>query len=175
MTAGDAAERLQKIDKQRLLDVVRDELRRELEAVTSAQRATAQGATHEESKPENDKDTRATESSYLARGQARRVEELSEDLTRLGAVQPRAFEPGQPIVVGALVALEDLEAEPPHVEFLFVLPAAGGVSVQLDGVTFKIVTPRSPLGKAFIGRSEGDDVEVAVPRGRREYSIVSVA
>jgi hypothetical protein len=28
------------------------------------------GATHEEAKPENDKDTRALEQSYLARGQA---------------------------------------------------------------------------------------------------------
>jgi len=43
---------------------------------SSAQRTVVEGATHEENKPENDKDTRALEQSYLARGQAQRVVEL---------------------------------------------------------------------------------------------------
>src|SRR3984957_19944196 len=46
----------------------------DLETLERAHRATREGATHEEAKPENDKDTRALEQSYLARGQAARLE-----------------------------------------------------------------------------------------------------
>ena len=38
--------------------------------------AATEGATHSEARPENDKDTRGLELSYLARGQAQRVAEL---------------------------------------------------------------------------------------------------
>jgi hypothetical protein len=48
----------------------------DLETAERAQQAAREGATHEEAKPENDKDTRALEQSYVARGQAKRVEEL---------------------------------------------------------------------------------------------------
>ena len=47
-----------------------------LETLERAHRAACEGATHEEAKPENDKDTRALEQSYLARGQAARIDEL---------------------------------------------------------------------------------------------------
>ena len=42
----------------------------DLASLQRAHRATVEGATHEEAKPENDKDTRALEQSYLARGQS---------------------------------------------------------------------------------------------------------
>ncbi|HQP37789.1 MAG TPA: hypothetical protein PLI95_21545, partial [Polyangiaceae bacterium] len=56
-------------------------LQRDLEVLQRAHRASQEGATHEEAKPENDKDTRALEQSYLARGQARRVDDLSSALS----------------------------------------------------------------------------------------------
>jgi len=43
----------------------------DLDTLERAHRATTEGATHEEAKPENDKDTRALEQSYLARGRRR--------------------------------------------------------------------------------------------------------
>ena len=52
----------------------------DLETLERAQQAAIEGATHEEAKPENDKDTRALEASYLARGQAMRLEELRAGL-----------------------------------------------------------------------------------------------
>ena len=51
-----------------------------LEAAHADARA---GATHEQAKPENDKDTRALEQSYLARGQAMRIETLKAGLSAL--------------------------------------------------------------------------------------------
>ena len=67
--------------------------------------------------------------------------------------------------LGARVVLEDEDGH----ELLYRLvpsadadPAHGCVSVE------------SPLGRALLGKSEGDDVVVERPRGRVEYSVVRV-
>ena len=36
------------------------------------------------------------------------------------------------------------------------------------------ITPTSPIGRALLGRSEGDDVKVRTPRGIREFEILKV-
>src|SRR5579859_3643023 len=62
----------------------------ELDQLEKAHRATIAGATHEQAKPENDKDTRALEQSYLARGQAARVEEQRAAIAEVAAFAPKA-------------------------------------------------------------------------------------
>jgi len=93
------------IDKHELLRALCAQVRADLETVAAAQRTTQSGATHEESRPENDKDTRALESSYLARGQAKRVLELTGEIQSLRLLEQRAFEPTMPIALSALVEL----------------------------------------------------------------------
>jgi hypothetical protein len=63
----------------------------DLEARERAYRLAREAATHEEAKPENDKDTRALEQSYLARGEAARVEELRASLAEVRAMVVKAF------------------------------------------------------------------------------------
>ena len=67
--------------------------------------------------------------------------------------------------LGARVKLEDEDGN--EIEYRLVTPdhadpAHGAVSVE------------SPLGRALLGRSAGDDVVVERPRGAAEYGIVSV-
>src|ERR1035438_3932154 len=71
-----------------------------------AYRSAREAATHEEAKPENDKDTRALEQSYLARGEALRIEELRSSLAGVGALRMRDFE-GRPAALGALVTVDE--------------------------------------------------------------------
>jgi hypothetical protein len=71
------------VTKRRILDALLSEMTAEVNLLLAAAALAYEGATHEESKPENDKDTRALEASYLARGQANRVEEMNETITRL--------------------------------------------------------------------------------------------
>ena len=153
--------------KQSLLDELTRLVRADLEGAEHAQRETVAGATHEQARPENDKDTRALEQSYLARGQAQRVEQLRVELAELLALKPRAFAEAAPIALGALVTVEEDGA----VRTLFVAPARGGS--ELTG-SVHVVTPTSPLGRALLGRSAGDFCEVRLPQKLRELSIVSV-
>lgn len=142
-------------------------LTEDLQTLERAHRATIAGATHEEAKPENDKDTRALEQSYLARGQAQRVEELRTGLAEVGAFPLRDFA-GVPVALGALVVVDEDGRE----STLFVAPAGGG-SYLADG-TVQVVTPRAPLGQALIGRRADEEVEVTIAGRRRKLQVVDV-
>lgn len=142
-------------------------LERELAAAEAAQRATVAGATHEEAKPENDKDTRALEQSYLARGQAQRVEELRTAIAETRVMPLRAFDDESPIALSALVTIQDERGE----QRVFLALHGGGEDLD-DGV--RVVTTRSPLGRALLGKSAGDEVELASGGKKRELAIVAV-
>jgi len=163
---------LGRIDKRMLLRDLTQLLEAELRSAMAAQQATMAGATHEESRPENDKDTRALESSYLARGQARRVDELGETLAVVGAMVPRGFGADDPV---ASMALVELENENEQRDTLWLLPAAGGLELRVAGRVIKTITTHSPLGRALLGGRSGDSVELTVPGGTRDYVILSLA
>jgi transcription elongation GreA/GreB family factor len=150
---------------------LRADLARTLEADLAvrerAYRAAREGATHEESRPENDKDTRALEQSYLARGEAQRVDELRAAIAEVGDMPLRPFGPDDPIGVGALVSTEDDEG----VEARFWIAPHGG-GLRMGGV--QVVTPRSPLGRALIGARAGDACELALAGRTRSVTVTRV-
>jgi hypothetical protein len=159
-----------RVDKTHVLAALRERLEHDLAVATDAQRQTQSGATHEEAKPENDKDTRALESSYLARGQAQRVVELTHAVASASAFVLREFGPETPIAASALVALDDGSATAHY----FLSPVGGGLAFAVDGVLVRVLTPASPLGRALVGQVEGADIDVQTPQGLRHYSIAAV-
>ena len=138
-----------------------------LEAARSAHAAALEGATHAEAKPENDKDTRGLEQSYLARGQAQRVVELEAGLAATVALALRQLGPHDLVAMSALVTVD----EDRHKLRLFVAPAGGG-SVLAHVV--QVVTPASPLGRALIGKAVGDEVELKLPGRTRTLLILAL-
>lgn len=140
----------------------------DVETLERAQRAAVDAATHEEAKPENDKDTRALEASYLARGHALRLEELRTALAELRAWTPGAAAKGAS-AVGCLVTAEDEDGDE---RVYFLAPHGGGQ--RLAATAVQVVTPKSPLGRALLGKSEGDEAEVVVEGRRRALAISSV-
>jgi transcription elongation GreA/GreB family factor len=139
--------------KKALFEELLARLEAELRAAEAAQRATHEAATHEEARPENDKDTRALEQSYLARGQARRVEELRIAVAETRAIPLRAFDADTPIALSALVTTSDDRGEQ-----RVLLALHGGGEELSDGV--RVITTRSPLGRALLGKVVGDEVEL---------------
>jgi transcription elongation GreA/GreB family factor len=138
-----------------------------LAAATAAHSATVAGATDPEAKQESDKDTRAIEQQYLARGQAQRVVELQDALAELASWSPRRFGEDDAVALGALVTIDEDGDE----RVVFVAPAGGGN--QLAGGV-QVVTPRSPLGALLLGKQDGDDVELRSGARTRALEIVAV-
>jgi transcription elongation GreA/GreB family factor len=153
-------------------EILREELTRvlrtDLEAHERAHGAAREGATHEEARPENDKDTRALEQSYLARGEAARVEQLRAALAQVQIMRVHAFSEGEPAGLGALVTLEEGKA----VLMFWIAPHGGGS--RLAGGRVQVVTPQSALGQAIVGSKAGDDLAIAVAGRVRELRVVRV-
>ena len=126
--------------------------------------------TYEENRAEGDKDMRATEASYVARGHRERVLQVEQALAKLGAVEVRDFGPGATIESSALVELESGKRR----ALYFLLPAAGGERMQFQGVELQTLATTSPLGASLLGLSEDDEAEVVTPQGTRTYLITSV-
>src|SRR5579883_566072 len=111
------------IDKHALVAALRGQIADEIAQMTRAARDAAQAATHEEARPENDKDTRGLEASYLARGQAERVRELERGDNALQFLPLRDAQEGDAIGLGALAVVECGGARAVY----FVAPAGGGM------------------------------------------------
>jgi transcription elongation GreA/GreB family factor len=139
--------------KASLRDELLERLRGDLQAAENAHRTTQEGATHEEAKPENDKDTRALEQSYLARGQAARAVELRAAIAAVTAFPTRENEEEQ-VAPGAFVRLAEDGSE----WAVWIAPAGGGARLARGEV--QVITPASPLGRALIGKRVGDEVEL---------------
>lgn len=140
----------------------------QLDAARQAHRSAIEGATHEQARAENDKDTRGLEQSYLARGHAARVAELEAAVTAVGALALRAFTVDQSVALGALVVVGD---EGRRLSY-FVVPHGGGETLAEGAV--QVVTPRSPLGVALVGKQAGDVAELRVAGRRRELEILEI-
>ena len=138
-----------------------------LEAAERAQAIATDEATSDESKAEGKYDTRATEASYLARGQAERVVQLRDLVVWYGSLD--ASRRLKTVQLGALVGLD---GEQPQV--LFVGPV-GGSRVTVEGVEIKTISLASPLGRALRGLSDGDELTYQTPSGLRELEVVALA
>lgn len=147
--------------KKELLEV----LNGTLETLLAAHADTREAATHAEAKPENDKDTRALEQSYLARGQAMRIEALKSGIAATGVMSIAKTEVARS---GALLELEDEDGE---AVLYFLAPEGGGTKLK-GGV--QVVTPASPLGAALMSKREGDDVELKLAGKSRQLSVTKV-
>jgi transcription elongation GreA/GreB family factor len=158
------------MNKREIVRLLRASLEEEIAAMAKLALDAAEAATHEENKPENDKDMRSTEASYLARGQAARVQELERTHALLGAMELREFEPEDAIESSAVVTLSQAKKQ----THCFLAPAGGGLKVKVEGIEIQVVTKASPLGEALIGLSEGDEAEVPTPQGPRVYTVVKV-
>jgi transcription elongation GreA/GreB family factor len=159
------------MDKQRIIDRVVTRLEEELEGVNRAAESSRQAATHEESRAEDQHDTRGLEASYLASAQGQRVVALKQLITVFRQLKPRPFEPNEPISVGALV---ELELNGRH-SLCFLVGVSGGPAVLVDGKQVQLVTLEAPLGEALLGKRAGDMAETEAQGMLREYEILTVA
>ena len=158
------------MDKTALIEKLLSALRAERDTADRLARDTADAANHPEARPENDKDTGKLELSYLAQGQAARARELEATIATLLSQPPRTFRPDEAIALGALVTLESAE----KTERVLLCPGGGGSSIEDEHGTVRIVTPEAPLGRALLGKTAGDEIELKVAGRTREISIVSV-
>lgn len=161
---------MKKIDKAALLQKIQAELQSQFEVLKAAALATYEDATHEESKPENEYDTRGLEASYLAGAQGKRLAEIEEVFAMYKFLKLREFKANDPIQLSALIEVKHND----KTLYIFLVPKGGGLTMAHDGLNIQVVATSSPLGESLLGLSV-DDVAVVESGSRTlEYDIVAI-
>jgi len=156
------------IAKARVVATLLAQAQRELDGMEAVAEASRDEATNSETKAEGKYDTRATEASYLARGQAWRIVALRKQVAWLSSDAPLRDLPEPVVQVGALVTVSGTRTE-----VLFVAPIGGG-RVDVDGHTVLVISPSAPLGEAMVELETEDTFEVDSPRGLLNYTITAI-
>ena len=147
----------EKIDKQTLVTLIVSALEKELNQAISAANEAHSAAVDDQSVAETQYDTLAIEASYLAEGHSRRVQELQTAINDYSILSLLDFNEDSEI---ALTALVQLSKDTPDNHWFFIGPAAGGFRCLLSKQHITVITPKSPMGLALLGKYQDDDTEV---------------
>lgn len=159
------------MNKKLILESVVTHLESEYQTAVAAAKEAHATATHSESVAENKYDTFGLEASYLAQGQARRVDELANALLKLRQLPVKHYQASDAIGMGALV---ELEREDGSEQCILLAPGAGGVKLEVEGKTITVVTPTSPLGSALMGRFIDDEVSLENKAGKHCAWVIAI-
>ena len=158
-------------DKQALLNQIQRRLEKEVSTLRLAVEAAKEAATHEESKPENQYDTRGLEASYLAGAQRERLAEAEGALHRIKSTALVLFHEDSRVAPTALVEVASDKGS----LIYFVLAVGAGYPLELNGQQITVITPQSPLGRALLGKKIGDEMTVRVGDAEKDFEILSIA
>ena len=94
-----------------------------------------------------------------------RINELEHELSHCQIIDVSHLPKTDKVVFGATVALEAESGD----EMVYQIVGEAEADIRLG-----LISITSPIARALVGKSEGDEVEVAVPGGNRTFEIVSV-
>ena len=159
------------MDKFLLQQQVLERLAEDLLQVENAVRAAHETATHEENIAENKYDTLGLEAAYLATGQARRAVALRQAMANWRQFRPRPYDASKGIQLGALVCLVDSHDEQQQI---FLGPNGGRMKLQSGARLVQVISVEAPLGKAMLGKCEGDEVSLLGAPIRQRFELLRV-
>jgi transcription elongation GreA/GreB family factor len=159
------------MNKQQVLQRIIEKLEVDLDIAIRAAQTAYETATHEENIAENKYDTLGLEASYLAAGQARRVEEIRQSLTLYQNLVLKPFDEARGIQSGDFIVLESASGAAQH---LFLGPDAAGLKISVDDTLITVITAKAPLGQNLLGKFDGDEVQISVNGSRQSFEITYV-
>lgn len=162
---------LNQIDKKEILKLFIDALESDLHQLEASIQAAKDEATHEESKPENEYDTRALETGYLVKAQSKRILDAKEVIGTFKYITLKNFSEKDGIQATALIRIDNQGRE----QILFYMPSGGGRTLTFKSLKIQIITPSSPLGEALLGLKVGDVAIVEQGNDVKEFEILGIA
>jgi len=159
------------MDKSLLQQQVLESLTQDLQQAELAARVAHETATHEENIAENKYDTLGLEAAYLATGQARRAEAIRQALATWRQLRPRPYDATKGIQLGALVCLADADD---NRQWLFLGPDGASMKLIAEGQVIQVISHAAPLGKAMLGKCEGDELVIQLAATRQQFEVLWV-
>ena len=159
------------MDKFLLQQQVLERLAEDLRQTEHAAREAHEMATHEENIAENKYDTLGLEAAYLATGQARRADAIRKAIANWRQFRPRPYDTRKGIQLGALVCLVDSHDRQQQ---LFIGPEGGSMTLVSGAQLVQVISSEAPLGRAMLGKCEGDEVSIQVAPIRQQFEVLWV-
>lgn len=159
------------MDKFLLRQQVLDRLAEDLMQAEQAAQAAHETATHEENVAENKYDTLGLEAAYLATGQARRAEGIRQALADWRQFSPRPYDASKGVQLGALVCLVDSGGKQQQI---FIGPDGGSMKLVSGAKRVQVISSDAPLGRAMLGKFEGDEVSIQIAAARQQFEVLRV-
>ena len=150
---------------------VLERLAEDLLQAEQAMRAAHETATHEENIAENKYDTLGLEAAYLATGQALRAEAIRQAMVHWRQFRPNPYDASKGIQLGALVCLVDSDDRQQQ---LFLGPDGGSMKLGRGAQLVQVISSGTPLGRAMLGKCEGDEVSIQVALIRQQFEVLRV-
>jgi transcription elongation factor GreA len=96
----------------------------------------------------------------------KQIRDLQERMAACEVIDLADRPASEKVVFGSIVTIEDVETGERKV---FTILGPDEVDISKG-----VISPTSPMGKALIGKEEGDGVEVKTPDGVREYEVIEL-
>lgn len=154
--------------KDELIKLLLEHIQQELCSLKEAANNAHLAAIDDQSVAETQYDTLAIEASYLAEGQSRRVQELTDATKQLAAL---TFKPSKSVVLGSMVQLsQDMDIK----HWFFIAPAAAGFKCKINERHVTVITPSSPMAKVLLGKEAGDEISLNIASNKHDDDIHQV-
>ena len=150
---------------------VLEQLAKDLLQAEQAVRTAHETATDEENIAENKYDTLGLEAAYLATGQARRAEGIRQAMVDWRQFRPRPYDASKGIQQGALVCIVGSDGKQQQ---LFLGPDGGSMKLVTDAQIVQVISLEAPLGRAMLGKCEGDEVSIQIASIRQQFEVLRI-
>jgi transcription elongation GreA/GreB family factor len=81
------------------------------------------------------------------------------------------YDASKGIQLGALVCLVDSDNKQQH---LFLGPEGGSMKLVSDAQLVQVISSEAPLGRAMLGKCEGDEVSIQIAQIRQQFEVLRV-
>jgi len=159
---------IKNINKADILVLIIKQLKSDITISAQAVEMARNTATHKDCLGSSKYETMGLEASYLAQGQGTRLLELERSLAYFKQL---TLQPLKNIELGAYITLAD---EGNKQTYLWIAADAGGLKINYHQEIITVITPKSPLGKAMLGKTMGDDFSLKIMGKEKYFDVLSI-
>ena len=102
---------------------------------------------------------------------AGRAEAIRQAMANWRRFRPRPYDADKGIQLGALVCLVDSDNKQQQ---LFLGPNGGSMTLVSGAQLVQVISSEAPLGRAMLGKFEGDEVSIQVAAVRQRLDVLRV-
>jgi len=158
------------MNKNILLAVVTDKLKKEREEVENQLKITKQAAIDAPGAMQSHSDTTKFQMNSLADTLRQLIKEKEEAIDNLNSFPPDKLNFSSIIQIGSVIEIK----EDKNIKYYFILPVGGGIKIKQNNKIITVITPDTPIVAALQGKKKNDKINFEIENIIKEIEIVNI-